>query len=1362
MMKFRPQGFSARNAPVGRASGMPRNMVLQALEGGWGASLRARRFVGGNILPGCSERRALPVPAVRPVFRKDGGVALVITLILLAVISTLAIAFLGITQRETGAVDAMSRTTDAEVAADSALERAKAEITAVYPWRNQTNQHTTNVLGPDMIVSICCQNYDNVPTSPTFRRVIPYDRLFPDNRVTNRYDAAPPVFVQTNSAVDAQHPLDDRFFVDLNRNGIFEDSGHVPDTTDSALSPGRFQYDVSSGNISTNWRIGDPQWIGVLQNPRRPHGPNNRFIGRYAFMVVPAGRTLDVNWIHNDGAKRLVAGRDAFYREQGVGGWEVNLAGFLADLNTNQWGTYAANPYSYFADPNPAGIGGAGDAFADAEEILRYRAAGQDLATQLFPSAGNWFTSDQIDMYANGFGTTPNPDYNDQPNRPWPGSASRTNVFSAHDYFHVDRLTQRPNGFGKRLGDASVRGNSYDRYTFYRMLGQLGTDSPEDEDEGKININYVNIPSWATGERILASDLIPWSTNVSQPYVARLLRNVDMGRPLPELFFLSVVTNLLAREPALASFVTNRFNGTVLSIPVYTNRSTLSTNLPLPGPLYSARLHQILQIAANIFEATTGSKNGEAYPYYPTVFRPRFFTDATGVYIVDYVLLNDADVPRLRTGAWAWRDLDLDDVFGSPVGGTDLVYGIPLIIGARQGLPSFNELGVISVAQATRKVTLYRATAGKDWDKLEQIFSLQMRSSMQIEARNSNTNPYPRNLQFLVGLNARVEVKASSNAVPIVLSPWITGYATNILANRWPGEPVKSDGAKTTNHLALSPQFLTNLLNLVVITNADGHQPSNQWSLTLTNRMLFYLVDIDPATAPNGRIIDAVAMSRPHNHFEVGELMEQNLPGAPSGIDRIWSSADAGKYSIGIREQFDVSANPGPILGPATSTGEYAWGNYDNLTAKSRDDAATKWRDFIGDNSKVGTNQVPFTPSRLMVQANFFQVNDPMVHYNFEDLRNDPLNSVYGTESLLSARTNLSTSVGKNNSFAHGWNLGAFDVNSGEIPGQGTLDPTSRDPGVIHPAYWNFPTNLFPSIGWVGRVHRGTPWQSIYLKSHPLAVPGNWIDHTGNQRAGHPQSADLMQPVRDWDLLDIFTTAPHPNATRGRLSINQTNLAAWSAVLSGVTASIAEEDPDFPGYPRRTNQIVYPSGILPAVDGVRAIVESVNTNRTHFRSNFANPYGEYYRLGQVLAAPELSDRSPELTANPGLFDPALPHGGARIFDEDYERIPQEILSLLKVGEPRFVVYAWGQSLKPARLGVQYDGAGKIDPTQPLSGPSIDPATKVANNYQVTGEVATRAVVRVIFPERDLTVPEQPVNFRKPRLVVESFNIIPVE
>ncbi len=44
---------------------------------------------------------------------------------------------------------------------------------------------------------------------------------------------------------------------------------------------------------------GDPEWIGVLEHPDPPHGPNNHFIARYAFIAMPVGNSLDLNYIHN-------------------------------------------------------------------------------------------------------------------------------------------------------------------------------------------------------------------------------------------------------------------------------------------------------------------------------------------------------------------------------------------------------------------------------------------------------------------------------------------------------------------------------------------------------------------------------------------------------------------------------------------------------------------------------------------------------------------------------------------------------------------------------------------------------------------------------------------------------------------------------------------------------------------------------------------------------------------------------------------------------------------------------------------------------------------------------------------------------
>ena len=142
------------------------------------------------------------------------------------------------------------------------------------------------------------------------------------------------------------------------------------------------------------------------------------------------------------------------------------------------------------------------------------------------------------------------------------------------------------------------------------------------------------------------------------------------------------------------------------------------------------------------------------------------------------------------------------------------------------------------------------------------------------------------------------------------------------------------------------------------------------------------------------------------------------------------------------------------------------------------------------------------------------------------------------------------------------------------------------------------------------------------------------------------------------------------------------------------------------------------------------------------------PNGQFHHLGEVLDVPELSYRSPFLFAHG--FDPLFPKGDEEVYDSDYERIPQQILSLIKLGEPRFVVYAWGQSLKPARRNPEDDGPSIV---------TTGPDRGLVRNYQITGEMATRTVMRVDF---DLDPFTGRLDYRHPRLVVESFNVLPNE
>jgi hypothetical protein len=95
-------------------------------------------------------------------------------------------------------------------------------------------------------------------------------------------------------------------------------------------------------------------------------------------------------------------------------------------------------------------------------------------------------------------------------------------------------------------------------------------------------------------------------------------------------------------------------------------------------------------------------------------------------------------------------------------------------------------------------------------------------------------------------------------------------------------------------------------------------------------------------------------------------------------------------------------------------------------------------------------------------------------------------------------------------------------------------------------------------------------------------------------------------------------------------------------------------------------------------------------------------------------------------------------------DAAVEWLPQQVLSLLRRGDPRFVIYAYGQALHPAENSVLTSG----------------PYFQMCTNYQITAEVATRAVVRVEgSPDpRNRNHPDAKKRY-PPQLVVESFNYL---
>jgi hypothetical protein len=372
----------------------------------------------------------------------------------------------------------------------------------------------------------------------------------------------------------------------------------------------------------------------------------------------------------------------------------------------------------------------------------------------------------------------------------------------------------------------------------------------------------------------------------------------------------------------------------------------------------------------------------------------------------------------------------------------------------------------------------------------------------------------------------------------------------------------------------------------------------------------------------------------------------------------------------------------------------------------------------------------PFNPDRTVRRYVSWQANDPLVHYTIEDLRDQ-----MGEKPAIEFDTASFSPIRAFSQNPLNDNFRPWGGNPNK-EGAETEPPTNfelgvKDPGMRRPDFWEFPTNKFPNVGWLGRVHRGTPWQTVYLKSESPGGSAAWTNWSGHIRRNWDRhdttliDAIVSHPTNDWKLLDVFTTAVNDNAARGRLSVNQTNLAAWSAVLSGVIA--LDGDPAARPFRRPVNfnpVVIEPVGAEGTNSPLWHIVAAINDVR---RTNTVS--GVFNSVGDVLATPELTVSSPYLNVA----------GEARTWgvpDAVYERIPQQILSLLTHNStPRFVVYSWGQTLRPAERSVL------------TSGPHFGMVT----NYQVTGEVATRAVVRIEDADKRPS---------RSRVIIESYNILP--
>jgi hypothetical protein len=220
------------------------------------------------------------------------------------------------------------------------------------------------------------------------------------------------------------------------------------------------------------------------------------------------------------------------------------------------------------------------------------------------------------------------------------------------------------------------------------------------------------------------------------------------------------------------------------------------TNLQVwPINFYTPSVHRLLQVAANLYDATAGLATSGA-PHLPSVFRPVFghVAFSANICIVGYIEATNASMAGLGPGpAPIMRDpySPRDRAF---LGGSanDMVYGFPVVIGARKGLPNFNEFSMETMIQLTRTLEFRRPDANPTApvNQTNQMLLLCISNVFGMEAWNSYQATYPRNLRVIGAVDsfATVMVTNEQGVLTTTVSNLVSSVSTtDVPANTWTG-----------------------------------------------------------------------------------------------------------------------------------------------------------------------------------------------------------------------------------------------------------------------------------------------------------------------------------------------------------------------------------------------------------------------------------------------------------------------------------------------------------------------------------------------------------------------------------------------
>jgi hypothetical protein len=242
----------------------------------------------------------------------------------------------------------------------------------------------------------------------------------------------------------------------------------------------------------------------------------------------------------------------------------------------------------------------------------------------------------------------------------------------------------------------------------------------------------------------------------------------------PVSFFTNVASRLLSTE----------LNVNLTRIEIY------------PTNQYTPSVHRLLQVAANIYDAAT-NRYFDLVPNtntisLPTVFQPVFSVEGGNVYITNYVEVTNTSIFTNTI-----RNLN-SPVVVAALQPNDLVFGVPLIIGVKKGLPNFNQFAMQNAFQLALKLQVTRASTNDPASlyKINQMFFLSLTNQLGVECWNSYRSDYAR--PVIISANDYLSVTLANDEGFVSNGNWAYGgsitmpNSTNAV---WPGFNAQSPSA---------------------------------------------------------------------------------------------------------------------------------------------------------------------------------------------------------------------------------------------------------------------------------------------------------------------------------------------------------------------------------------------------------------------------------------------------------------------------------------------------------------------------------------------------------------------------------------